>query len=61
MSVYVSFQSQKEQDAELTVKAMATQLGINLGISLAVLAGFSFLRPRHTLVYAPKFKFSTEK
>lgn len=57
-SIYIPFQDQKEQDAELTLKAMATQLGINLGIAVAVLIGFSFLRPRHTLVYAPKYKLS---
>ncbi|KAI8137874.1 hypothetical protein BJV82DRAFT_633604 [Fennellomyces sp. T-0311] len=58
MNVYVPFQDQKKTDATLTLKAMGTQLGINLGISLLVMAGFSFLRPRHTLVYAPKYKFS---
>ena len=58
MNVYVPFQDQKKTDATLTLKAMGTQLGINLAVSLLVLAGFSFLRPRHTLVYAPKYKFS---
>ena len=58
MNVYVPFQDQKKTDAELTLKAMGVQLGINIGVSLLVMAGFSFLRPRHTLVYAPKYKFS---
>ncbi|KAI7847979.1 hypothetical protein BDC45DRAFT_524542 [Circinella umbellata] len=58
MNVYVPFQDQKKTDAELTLKAMGVQLGINIGVSLLVIAGFSFLRPRHTLVYAPKYKFS---
>ncbi|KAI9499662.1 hypothetical protein BDB00DRAFT_795028 [Zychaea mexicana] len=58
MNVYVPFSDQKKTDATLTLKAMGIQLGINIGISLLVLAGFSFLRPRHTLVYAPKYKFS---
>ncbi|KAI9320024.1 hypothetical protein BX666DRAFT_1853740, partial [Dichotomocladium elegans] len=56
--VYVSLQEQESTDATLSLKAMGTQLGINLGISLAVMAGFSLLRPHHTLVYAPKLKFS---
>ncbi|KAI8384333.1 uncharacterized protein BYT42DRAFT_562165 [Radiomyces spectabilis] len=58
-NVYVSFEDQKREDAELNLKAMGTQLGINLGISIVVLAGFSWLRPRHSLVYAPKSKFAT--
>ncbi|KAF7726472.1 hypothetical protein EC973_008707 [Apophysomyces ossiformis] len=40
---------------------MAVQLGINLAIAIGVILCFSFLRPRHTLVYAPKYKFSSEE
>ncbi|KAI7884894.1 DUF221-domain-containing protein [Lichtheimia hyalospora FSU 10163] len=59
MNVYTPFQEQISTDATLTLKSMGTQMGISLGVSLAVIAGFSFLRPRHTLVYAPKYKFSS--
>ncbi|KAL0089219.1 hypothetical protein F4703DRAFT_1940730 [Phycomyces blakesleeanus] len=57
--VYVSLSEQKQQDATLTIKSMAIQLGINLAVALVVLAGFSWVRPRHSLVYAPKAKFSS--
>ncbi|KAI9032519.1 hypothetical protein CLU79DRAFT_726710 [Phycomyces nitens] len=56
--VYVSLTEQKQQDATLTIKSMGIQLGINLAVALVVLAGFSWVRPRHSLVYAPKAKFS---
>lgn len=61
MNVYVSFEDQKKQDANLNIKAMATQFGINLGVSVAVILAFNFLRPRNTLVYAAKYKFSTAR
>jgi hypothetical protein len=39
---------------------MATQIGINLGISVIITIIFCILRPKHTLVYAPKYKYSTD-
>jgi hypothetical protein len=45
MSVYYSFQEQRQQDASLTIKAMGIQLGINVGTAAAVMIGFSLLRP----------------
>ncbi|CEP11064.1 hypothetical protein [Parasitella parasitica] len=61
MSVYVPFEDQRKQDATFTIKAMGIQLGINVGTAIAVMIGFSILRPRHTLVYAPKSKFATKE
>ncbi|KAK4513273.1 uncharacterized protein ATC70_011841 [Mucor velutinosus] len=40
---------------------MGIQLGINVGTAIVVMIGFSLLRPRHTLVYAPKSKFATKE
>ncbi|KAI9247530.1 hypothetical protein BY458DRAFT_551082 [Sporodiniella umbellata] len=57
MSTYISFEDQRAQDASFTIKAMGIQLGINAATALAVMIGFSFLRPRNTLVYSPKTKF----
>lgn len=48
MSSVVSFDSQRSQDAALDVKGMATQLGINLAISIGVLMGFQLLRPKNS-------------
>ncbi|KAI7896028.1 uncharacterized protein EV154DRAFT_493252 [Mucor mucedo] len=61
MSVYVPFDDQRKQDASFTIKSMGIQLGINLGTAIVVMIGFSLLRPRNSLVYAPKAKFSTDK
>ncbi|KAL0141239.1 hypothetical protein V8B55DRAFT_1487296 [Mucor lusitanicus] len=61
MSVYVPFEDQRKQDASFTIKAMGIQLGINVGTAIVVMVGFSLLRPRHTLVYAPKSKFATKE
>ncbi|GAN01968.1 conserved hypothetical protein [Mucor ambiguus] len=61
MSVYVPFEDQRKQDASFTIKAMGIQLGINVGTAIVVMIGFSLLRPRHTLVYAPKSKFATKE
>ncbi|KAI7902227.1 uncharacterized protein BX663DRAFT_512192 [Cokeromyces recurvatus] len=59
-SIYVPFEDQKKQDASITLRAMGIQLGINVGTALAVMIGFSLLRPRNSLVYAPKLKFSAK-
>ncbi|KAL9553867.1 hypothetical protein MBANPS3_003073 [Mucor bainieri] len=61
MSVYVPFEDQRKQDASFTIKSMGIQLGINVGTAIVVMIGFSLLRPRHTLVYAPKSKFATKE
>ncbi|ORZ15274.1 hypothetical protein BCR42DRAFT_376416 [Absidia repens] len=58
--VYISFEDQKNQESDLTIKAMAAQIGINLGIAILITVVFCFLRPKHTLVYAPKYKYSTD-
>ncbi|CAO3593097.1 unnamed protein product [Absidia cylindrospora] len=58
--VYISFEDQKNQESDLTIKAMAAQIGINLGIAILITIVFCFLRPKHTLVYAPKYKYSTD-
>ncbi|KAI8078269.1 uncharacterized protein B0P05DRAFT_470831, partial [Gilbertella persicaria] len=61
MSVYVSFEEQRKQDASFTIQSMGIQLGINVGTAIIVMIGFSLLRPRNTLVYAPKAKFSSKQ
>ncbi|KAG2229590.1 hypothetical protein INT48_001901 [Thamnidium elegans] len=61
MSVYVPWDDQKKQDASFTIKSMGIQLGVNIGTAIVVMIGFSLLRPRNSLVYAPKSKFSTEQ
>ncbi|PHZ10123.1 DUF221-domain-containing protein, partial [Rhizopus microsporus ATCC 52813] len=58
MSIYFSYDEQRKQDATFTVKSMGIQLGINLGTAIVTMIGFSILRPRNTLVYAPRSKFS---
>ncbi|KAI7865182.1 hypothetical protein BDF14DRAFT_1828060 [Spinellus fusiger] len=58
-SIYISLDDQKKQDTTLTLQSMGIQLGVNLAIAFAVILAFSWMRPRHTLVYAPKTKFST--
>ncbi|CAO3612958.1 unnamed protein product [Cunninghamella blakesleeana] len=54
------FQEQKAQEASLDLKAMGIQIGINLAISIIVVTGFCILRPKHNLVYAPKYKYLSE-
>ncbi|CAO3677390.1 unnamed protein product [Umbelopsis ramanniana] len=61
MSSVVTFDSQRSQDASLDVKGMATQLGLNLAISIGVVMGFQLLRPRNSLIYAPKSKLGTDQ
>ncbi|KAI8989431.1 hypothetical protein BDB01DRAFT_848605 [Pilobolus umbonatus] len=61
MSVYVPYDAQRKEDASFTLKAIGIQLGINLGTAVVVMTGFTLLRPRHTLVYAPKSKFMKDE
>ncbi|KAI9348870.1 hypothetical protein BD770DRAFT_395139 [Pilaira anomala] len=61
MSIYVPFDDQKKQDASFTLQSMGIQLGVNIGTAIVVMIGFSLLRPRNSLVYAPKTKFSAEQ
>ncbi|CAO3643474.1 unnamed protein product [Cunninghamella echinulata] len=58
--IYFTFQEQKAHEANLDLKAMGIQIGINLGISILVVTGFCILRPKHNLVYAPKYKYLSE-
>ncbi|KAI8077759.1 uncharacterized protein BX664DRAFT_343414 [Halteromyces radiatus] len=58
--IFISFDEQKHQEADLNIKALATQFGINLGIAILVMIGFCLLRPKHNLVYAPKYKYSVD-
>jgi hypothetical protein len=51
MSSVVTFDSQRSQDASLDVKGMATQLGLNLAISIGVVMGFQLLRPRNSCTF----------
>ena len=45
MSIYVSFEDQRKQDASFTIQSMGIQLGINIGTAIIVMIGFSLLRP----------------
>ncbi|KAI8638186.1 hypothetical protein BD408DRAFT_394432 [Parasitella parasitica] len=50
----------RNEESELSLSGMATQLGINIGIAVAVLVVFNILRPNNSLVYAPKYKYATK-
>ncbi|OAD72878.1 hypothetical protein PHYBLDRAFT_113255, partial [Phycomyces blakesleeanus NRRL 1555(-)] len=50
----------QSQDSKLSLTGMASQLGINIGISFGVLMVFNVLRPNNSLVYAPKYKYATK-
>lgn len=47
--------------SEFQQNAVWAALGTNVGITLGIAVLFSVLRPRHTLVYAPKTKLADEK
>ncbi|CAH1762585.1 5249_t:CDS:10 [Entrophospora sp. SA101] len=57
----MSFATESEQNDSITLGGMATQLGINLAIGVGTFILFGFLRPRNGIVYAPKYKYSSEK
>jgi hypothetical protein len=42
-------------------QSVLIQLGLMLGLSLAMIVLFSVLRPKNKIVYAPKWKYSSEK
>ncbi|CEP07391.1 hypothetical protein [Parasitella parasitica] len=50
----------RNEESELSLSGMATQLGINIGIAVAVLVVFNILRPNNSLVYAPKYKYAAK-
>ncbi|KAG2219661.1 hypothetical protein INT45_011845 [Circinella minor] len=45
-------------DSKMSLKGMATTLGINFGIAFGIFMIFSILRPKHNLVYAPRYKYA---
>ncbi|KAI8379715.1 uncharacterized protein BYT42DRAFT_569744 [Radiomyces spectabilis] len=51
---------QQKVDAKLGLTGLATQLGINCAMSFGVLMAFNILRPNNSLVYAPKYKYSSK-
>ncbi|KAL9542772.1 hypothetical protein MBANPS3_008435 [Mucor bainieri] len=53
-----SFREQQKLEDAVTFKAMMIQLCINLFFAVSVLVLFSWLRPRHAFIYAPKTKLS---
>nr|CAG8564674.1 9253_t:CDS:10 [Entrophospora candida] len=57
----MSVATASEQNGSITLGAMATQLGINFAIGAGTFILFGFLRPRNGIVYAPKYKYSSEK
>ncbi|GAN09248.1 conserved hypothetical protein [Mucor ambiguus] len=53
-----SFGEQQKLEDAVNFKAMIIQLCINLFFAVSVLILFSWLRPRHAFIYAPKTKLS---
>ncbi|EPB82114.1 hypothetical protein HMPREF1544_11150 [Mucor circinelloides 1006PhL] len=53
-----SFREQQKLEDAVTFKAIIIQLCINLFFTVSVLILFSWLRPRHAFIYAPKTKLS---
>ncbi|KAI9259470.1 hypothetical protein BDA99DRAFT_465194 [Phascolomyces articulosus] len=45
-------------DSKMSLKGMATTLAINIGIAFGIFMIFSILRPKHNLVYAPRYKYA---
>ncbi|KAI8334567.1 hypothetical protein BC941DRAFT_431570 [Chlamydoabsidia padenii] len=45
---------------DITITGMASQLGINVAIAVTVLMVFAILRPNNSFVYAPKLKYSNK-
>ncbi|KAL1924150.1 uncharacterized protein VTP21DRAFT_7185 [Calcarisporiella thermophila] len=60
MTDVTSFQDQKKIDGSISLTGMLTQIGINVALSVATLVAFSYLRPKHSLVYARSVKHSDE-
>ncbi|KAI8140616.1 hypothetical protein BJV82DRAFT_621820 [Fennellomyces sp. T-0311] len=46
------------EDSKMSLKGMATTLAINFGIAFGIFLIFSVLRPNHSLVYAPRYKYA---
>ncbi|KAI9489345.1 hypothetical protein BDB00DRAFT_962437 [Zychaea mexicana] len=46
------------EDSKMSLKGMATTLAINFGIAFGIFMLFSILRPNHSLVYAPRYKYA---
>ncbi|KAG2227211.1 hypothetical protein INT45_008455, partial [Circinella minor] len=59
MEVYDALREQAEEDAHMTLKSMATQLVINVVISIVVILCVSYLRPRHFLAYPTNIRSSS--
>jgi hypothetical protein len=53
-----SFKEQQRLEDAVSLRAMIIQVCINLGFAIFVLFLFSWLRPRHDIIYAPKAKLS---
>ncbi|BFZ55714.1 hypothetical protein PYCC9005_002755 [Savitreella phatthalungensis] len=50
-----------EQRGKFDIKSILSSVGFSLGVSIVLLLAFSVLRPRNTVVYAPKVKYADEK
>ncbi|ORX55060.1 DUF221-domain-containing protein [Hesseltinella vesiculosa] len=48
----------QQDDSDITLQGMATQLGINAAIAIVILMVFNILRPNNSTVYAPRYKYS---
>lgn len=54
----LSFKEQQMLEDDVNLKAMIIQLTINLVFAIFGLFLFSWLRPKHAFIYAPKAKLS---
>lgn len=54
----LSFKEQQRVEDIINLKAAIIQISTNLGFAICVFFLFSWLRPRHAFIYAPKAKLS---
>lgn len=50
-----------EQRGKFDINSILSSVGFSIGISVILIFAFSVLRPRNTVVYAPKVKYADEK
>lgn len=54
----LSFQKQQTLEDDVNLKAMLIQISIDFVVAIFAFFLFSWLRPRHALIYSPKAKLS---
>ncbi|KAL9101357.1 MAG: hypothetical protein Q9163_003380 [Psora crenata] len=53
--------SMKDLASQFKATAIWTALGTSLGLTIIVMIGFSLMRPRNSVIYAPKLKYADDK